>query len=139
MIVKVDALVPVPEGVVTEMVPVAVAAGMAVILVALTTLKEAAFTPPNLTAVAPVNPVPVMVTEVTFAQPLDGVKEVIVGATGGVNKYAVPLPGQVALASFATVVLIVPPPVVAVTLSYAAAELAIPIEPEPATKLVPVV
>jgi len=64
----------VPPGVVTEIVPVVPVAGVAVICVAESTVKDAALVPPNLTAVAPVKFVPVIVTGVAFAQPLLGVK-----------------------------------------------------------------
>ena len=55
---------PVPRGVTTSIVPVAPAASIAVILFAELTVNEAAFTPPNLTAIAPVKPLPVIVTTV---------------------------------------------------------------------------
>ena len=51
---------------------------MAVIVVALTTVKEVASWPPKATAVAPRKFVPLMVTTVPVA-PLVGVKEVMVG------------------------------------------------------------
>ena len=67
-----------PLGVVTMIRPVTAPAGtMAVIRVDELTVKEA-LTPPKWTAVAPVNPVPVIVTEVPTG-PLVGVNEVIVG------------------------------------------------------------
>src|SRR6266540_6182908 len=78
--VKVLALVPVPDGVVTLIFPVTAPTGtVAVIWVAEFTVKLVAFTPPNLTAVAPVNPAPMIVTTVP-GRPLVGEKEVIVGA-----------------------------------------------------------
>ena len=52
----------VPPGAVTDIVPLAPLATTAVMLVALTTVKEVAAVPPKLTAVAPVKLVPVMVT-----------------------------------------------------------------------------
>jgi hypothetical protein len=52
----------VPPSVVTDIFPVAPFPTTAVILVALTTVKEVAAVPPKLTAVAPVKLVPVMVT-----------------------------------------------------------------------------
>ena len=54
----------VPKGVVTVTLTTPAAPGgeMAVILVALTTVKLEAAVAPKLTAVAPVNPVPVIVT-----------------------------------------------------------------------------
>jgi hypothetical protein len=78
--VKLVELVPVPPGVVTEMGPVEAAAGtVAVILRSEFTVLEVAAAPLNLTAVAPVNPVPLMVTTVPMV-PDVGVKEVMVGA-----------------------------------------------------------
>jgi hypothetical protein len=74
----------VPPGVVTvtsTVPPVALAGEIAVIEVALLTVNEVADVPPNLTAVAPVNPVPVIVTEVPpAAGPLVGEMPVTVGA-----------------------------------------------------------
>ena len=55
-------LLPIPFGVVTLTLPVAPVPTTAVIVVALTTVNEAAAVPPNLTAVAPVKLVPVIVT-----------------------------------------------------------------------------
>jgi hypothetical protein len=52
----------VPIGVVIEMLPVAPVPTIAVITVGDTTVKEAAGTAPKLTAVAPENPDPIMVT-----------------------------------------------------------------------------
>jgi hypothetical protein len=78
--VKFAALFPVPAGVVTLILPVTAPAGtVAVICVAELTAKLVAATPPNRTDVAPLNPVPVIVTTVP-AFPLVGEKEVIVGA-----------------------------------------------------------
>ena len=70
--VKVAALISVP----TEIGPVVAVAGkMAVIWVALSTLKEVAVTPLKVTEVAPVKPVPVMTTAAAEpAQALVGVK-----------------------------------------------------------------
>ena len=81
MTVKVPALVATPPGVVILMLPVVVpAAGVAVMLVALTTVYEAAAVPLKETAVAPVKLVPVKVTRGRLpAQPDVGVKLVIVG------------------------------------------------------------
>ena len=95
LIVKVPALTAVPLPVTTEIVPVAVAAGIAVIDVELTTVYEKAFTPPNLTALTPTKFVPVIVTTVEFAQPLAGVNEVMVGPTiaGGVHVNVKPFTG----------------------------------------------
>lgn len=64
---------------ITAIIPDALAAGVAVICVAELTVKEAALTPPKVTAVAPVKFVPVIETGVVFAHPLDGVKLLIVG------------------------------------------------------------
>jgi len=73
------------------MVPVVPVAGIAVICVAELTIKEDAFVPPNVTAVAPVKLVPVITTGVVFAQPLEGVKLVIVGAgCTGFNAIKIP-------------------------------------------------
>ncbi len=76
---NVDALVPVPAGVVTLILPVTAPMGtVAVIFVDELTEKVVADTPPNFTEVAPVKPVPVMVTTVP-ALPAVGVNDVIVG------------------------------------------------------------
>ena len=74
--------VPVPLAVVTSMatVPAACGGATAVMLVGELTVKDVALTPPNVTAVAPVKPVPVMVTEVPpESGPLAGATEVTVG------------------------------------------------------------
>lgn len=71
--------VAVPPDVVTLTEPVAPVPTTAVICVAVTTLKLAAAVPPKLTAVAPVRPVPVIVT-VAPAAAVVGVKELIVVA-----------------------------------------------------------
>ena len=69
-----------PPGVVTDIVPVvAPVRTVTVILVSLTMLNDIAAVPLNLTAEAFVKFVPVIVTAVPSA-PLEGVKEVIVGA-----------------------------------------------------------
>jgi hypothetical protein len=76
--VKLAALVATPPGVVTAIVPVTPPNGTdAVICVAEFTVNVAV-TPPNLTAVAPMKFVPVIVTAVPTA-PLLGVNEPIVG------------------------------------------------------------
>src|SRR6478735_9103093 len=78
----------VPLGVVTVMstVPALCAGDVAVIDVALLTVNEAAAVAPKLTAVAPVNPVPVIVTDVPpAAGPLVGLTLVTVGAALNVN------------------------------------------------------
>ena len=72
------AVVKVPPGVVTEIVPVAPPATTAVMVVALTTVNEVAAVPPKLKAVAPVRFVPVMVTVDPPAAAV-GVKPVMVG------------------------------------------------------------
>jgi hypothetical protein len=78
--VKLELLVAVPPGAVTEIGPVLEPFGtVAEIVVAEITLKVLAAVPENLTAVAPVKFVPVMVTTV-FTRPLVGKKTVIVGA-----------------------------------------------------------
>ena len=68
-----------PPGVVTETLPEEPLPTTAVIEVALTTVNEVAAVPPNVTAVAPVKLVPVIVT-VTPAAAAVGVNDVIVGA-----------------------------------------------------------
>ncbi len=73
------AKVPVPDAVVTDTLPEVPAATVAVILVALTTVKALAAVPPKLTAVAPVKLVPVIVT-ICPVFPDVGVKEVMAGA-----------------------------------------------------------
>jgi hypothetical protein len=87
--------VAVPPGVVTVILPVVPAATTAVMLVALTTVKDVAAVPPNFTAVAPVKLVPVMVTVMPAAAEA-GVNELMVGAWINVKpaKVAVP-PGVV--------------------------------------------
>src|SRR6266567_571653 len=73
-------LTAVPPGVVTRMGPVVTPAGAAAtICVTEPTLKDPALRPLNVTAVASLNLVPVMVTVVP-ALPLEGLKPVIVGA-----------------------------------------------------------
>jgi hypothetical protein len=69
----------VPPGVVMEMLPDVPLPTTAVMLVALTTVKEAAAVPPKLTAVAPVKLVPVKVTVAPTAADV-GVNDVNVGA-----------------------------------------------------------
>ena len=76
-----------PPGVVTVTSTVPVPAGeVAVIWLALLTLKEPAALPPNLTAVAPVKLVPVIVTLVPPADgPVFGLTLVTVGGAAKVN------------------------------------------------------
>jgi hypothetical protein len=97
--VKLVELVAVPATFVTAIVPLAVpAATVAVICVALFTVKDVAAVPLNFTAEAPVNEVPVIVTTVPTG-PEVGVKLVIVG--GGITaKLAelVPVPATVVIA-----------------------------------------
>ena len=71
--------VPVPDGVVTEIGPVVALLGTVVVIcVELFTVKEVTAVPLNLTAVAPVKFVPVIVTLVPIG-PLVGLKLVTVG------------------------------------------------------------
>ena len=78
--IKEVADVAVPPGVVTAIVPVVAPAGIvAVICVAEVAVKVVAAVPLKVTAVVPVKFVPVSVTVAPIA-PLEGVKEVIVGA-----------------------------------------------------------
>jgi len=79
--VKFVTLVAVPPGVVTVIFPVTAPLGTVVVICVPDefTENELATTPPNFTAVAPVRPVPLMVTEVPTG-PLDGEKDEIVGA-----------------------------------------------------------
>ena len=96
--VKVPADVPVPFGVVTLTVTAPVPAGdVAVIWVAEFTVKLVAAVAPNLTAVAPVKPVPVMTTLVPpVVGPDVGASPVTVGAGKKVNVPAeVPVPPTV--------------------------------------------
>ena len=71
-----------PPGVITVTLTVPAPAGLlAVIVVALTTMTLVAAVAPNLTDVAPVKPVPVIVTRVPpAAGPLVGLRPVTVGA-----------------------------------------------------------
>ena len=80
------ALVPPTVVTVTSTVPAACAGDVAVICVALSTVKLAAAVAPKFTAVAPVNSVPVIVTDVPpAAGPLVGFTFVTVGAATKVN------------------------------------------------------
>ena len=74
-----------PEGVVTETIPVAPLPTTAVIVVLLSTVNELTVTPPIFTIVAPVKFVPVIITEVP-APPTFGENDVIVGIKRCVNK-----------------------------------------------------
>src|SRR5690242_12617853 len=92
-------LVPVPAGVVTAIGPVVAPVGtVAVIWVPEVTVNVAAATPLKVTAVAPVNPVPVMLTDVPGG-PEVGVNEVTAGAAVTVNEAVlVPVPAGVVTA-----------------------------------------
>lgn len=72
------ASVAVPDGVVTDTIPVVLPATTAVMLVALATLNDVAATPPMLTAVAPVKLLPVIVIVPPIATGV--VNDVIMGA-----------------------------------------------------------
>ncbi len=74
-----EVLVPVPPGLVTEMVPLVAAGTTAVICVEFTILKEVASTPLNLTDVADVKFAPLMVT-VEPTQEEEGENDEIVAA-----------------------------------------------------------
>ena len=79
---KLSALAPGPDGVVTVIGPLVAPAGtIAVICVAELTVNDVAANPLNATAVAPVKPVPVTTTDVPTG-PLPGAKPVIVGGGG---------------------------------------------------------
>ena len=83
--VKLVALVAVPPAVVMEMGPVVAPVGtVAVMCVALVTVKVVAEIPLNFTDVAPVNPVPVITTDAPIG-PLVGVNDVIVGTGAAVT------------------------------------------------------
>ncbi len=82
-------LVAVPPGVVTVIVPVAPLPTVALMVVALVTVKAVAAMPPKATAVAPVKLVPVMVTTVPVP-PVLGVNEEMVG-NGGEVQVKVPI------------------------------------------------
>ena len=86
--VKLVELVAVPDDVVTDIEPVVAVLGTtAIIVVSDTTLGDDAATPLNVTEVAPVKPVPVIVTTAVGGANC-GVNEVIVGAAAkaGVKK-----------------------------------------------------
>jgi len=94
------AKVPVPDAVVTDMLPDAPAPTVAVILVALTTVKALAAVPPKLTAVVPVKLVPVMVTTCPVF-PDVGVKEERVGVVLiKVNPAKLPDPAELVTDTF---------------------------------------
>jgi hypothetical protein len=77
--VKFIALVPVPPGVVTLILPVTAPTGTVAVIWVAELITKLARTPPNRTAVAPVKAVPVIVTAVPVL-PLVGENEEIVGA-----------------------------------------------------------
>jgi len=84
VVVKFDALVPVPAAVVTEIFPAAAPSGtVALICVAETTLNDAVRVP-NFTTVAPLKFVPVIVTALPVIPDI-GVNELTAGATCGVT------------------------------------------------------
>ena len=87
-------LLAMPFDVVTLTLPVVPAPTIAVILVALTTVKELAAVPPKLTAVAPVKFVPVIVTVCPVPAEV-GLKDVIVGGGKYVKPARVPVPDAV--------------------------------------------
>ena len=91
--VKLAALVPVPAGVVTAIVPVLAPTGTVAAIWVADTTEKAAAVPLKWTAVAPVKPVPVRVTTVPTG-PEVGVKPVTVGAGAVTVKLAalVPVP-----------------------------------------------
>jgi hypothetical protein len=109
----------VPPGVVTETFPDDPLATTAVMVVALTTVYDAAFVPPKLTPVAPVKFVPVMVTVVPVPA-LVGVKDEIVGAgitvklplDTTVTPFAVTLIGPVLAPAGTVTLILVPPPII---------------------------
>ena len=78
--VNTEELVALPVPVITVMVPVALAVGVAKIVLEFTTLKDAALIPPNCTAVVPLKFAPLIVTG-TPGQPLLGI-ELMVGGGG---------------------------------------------------------
>jgi uncharacterized protein GlcG (DUF336 family) len=76
------ALVAVPPGAVTAIVPLVALLGTVAVSDVSETTANDAFVPANLTAVVPVKPVPVIVTFVPTG-PLAGLNDVIVGTGGG--------------------------------------------------------
>jgi hypothetical protein len=137
--VKFVALVAVPPGVVTVIFPVTAPLGTVVMILVPDpfTENELAATPPNVTAVAPVRPVPLMVTEVPTG-PLDGENEEIVGAPAVVVTVKF-----VALVAVPLVVFTVIGPVVApvgtfVTICVAVFDVIVAITPPNFTQVAPV-
>ncbi len=86
---KAAGLVAVPPGVVTVMVPVVALAGTVVLMVLPSVTLKAALTPLNLTAVAPLRLVPLMVTLVPTG-PEAGLKPVILEEDEGPAKAPTP-------------------------------------------------
>jgi hypothetical protein len=105
------AKVAVPPAVVTLTVPEAPVPTTAVMLVAELTVNEVAALPPNLTAVAPVKLLPVIVIDAPVI-PLVGPKEVMVGAGININPARVAVPPDVVTLTFPEV----PAPTTAVIL-----------------------
>ena len=102
--VKVAALVAVPTGVVTEIVPVVPVPIVATMTVPEFDIIEETAVPPifTLATVAPLKLVPFIVIEVP-TQPLAEPKLVMVGGRGGVQVYFLPLAGNNVLLLFAVV------------------------------------
>lgn len=88
----------VPPGVVTDTFPEAPLLTTAVIVVAFTTAKEDALTPPKLTAVAPEKFVPLIVT-VAPTPEVKGMKELITGGGINTNPESAPVPPGVVTAT----------------------------------------
>src|ERR1044071_470068 len=80
VMVKALELVPVPEGVVTEMVPVVAPAGTVAVIWVSELIVNEALVPLNFTLVAPVNEAP-LITTIAPGAPLVGLKLVILGMT----------------------------------------------------------
>ena len=103
--VELVALVAVPPGVVTAMGPLAAPLGTVAVICASEFTVNVAAVPLNVTAVAPVKLVPVMVTEVPGG-PLVGLNELIVGGGGGgsIVKVSVAVPVPVLLVALSVTV-----------------------------------
>jgi hypothetical protein len=137
--VKFVALVAVPPGVVTVIFPLVAPLGTVVMILVPDpfTEKELAATPPNVTAVAPVKPVPLIVTEVPTG-PLDGENEEIVGAAAVV--VTVKFVGLVAVPPVVFVVIgpVVAPVGTSVTICVAVFDVIVAITPLNFTQVAPV-
>jgi hypothetical protein len=97
--VKVPALDAVPPGVVTAILPVLAPVGTAAnTSLSVLTINLVASTPPNVTLVVPVKPVPFIDTFVPTG-PLNGVKLVITGATLKICLFPLPPVSEIADAS----------------------------------------